>query len=109
MQTSQLDQRVAFYRPTFTIDSIGASVPGTPTLVGTFWAEVRYLNGYELEVAAQRWTEVKYRITIRRQPGVTILASDYAEWNGQTLDIRAPEGPGTREDFWLIFAKDHVA
>jgi SPP1 family predicted phage head-tail adaptor len=110
MQTGQLDQRIVILRPNVTgVDARGADVLGTPTTVGTFWANVQYLKGRELEAAQQRWAEVQYQITIRRQPSTTILSTDYATWNGQALDIRAPEGAGTREPFWTIFAKDQVA
>lgn len=108
-QTGQMDQRIVVLRKNVTgQDSTGADTLGTPTTVATLWAHVEYLEGRELQAAQQRWSEVKYRIAIRRQPSLTILSSDYVTWNGQTLDIRAPEGPGTRADFWKIFAKDHV-
>jgi len=108
MQTGQLDMRVSFRRRTVTQDEIGADIPGTPTTVGTFWANVAYLQGRELEVAQQRWAEARYKITIRRQTGITIRPTDYAVWNGQTLDIIPVDGPGTRVDFWTIYAKDHI-
>lgn len=109
MQTGQLDQRITLLRPTFTTDGLGASVPGTPTDLGQKWANVSYMNGYELEQAAQRWAEVRYKITIRRQPGLTLQLTDYIEWNSQTLDLLDIRGPGTRDDFWILMAKDHVA
>jgi head-tail adaptor len=102
------DQRVAFKRRSVTQDSFGADVLGSPSTVGTFWARVQYLRGKELQYAQQRWAEAQYIITMRRQPGVTILPTDYAEWNDQTLDIMPVMGPGTRDCEWIVYAKDHV-
>ncbi len=110
MQSGQLDQRVAIYRKTVTgQDATGADILGTPTLLGTFWANVQFITGHELQDASQRWAEAKYKITIRRQPGVTLQRDDTATWNSQTLDILDIRGPGTRDPYWEIFAKDHVA
>lgn len=105
----KLDQRVVFKRKNVTgQDTFGADVLGTATTVGTFWSKVEYLTGRELQVAHQRFAEAQYRITMRRQPGVSIESDDYVEWNSQTLDISPVMNPGTRECEWWMYAKDHV-
>jgi len=110
MQTGQLDQRVIFKRPTVaSIDARGADVAGTPQLVRECFANVQYLQGYELQVAQTRWAEVKYKITIRRQPGIEIRFTDTATWKGKVLDLLDIRGPGTRDAEWVIFAKDFEA
>lgn len=109
MLTSDLDQRVTFLRPTVSgRDAMGGDIAGSPTTVGTFWANVHYLSGREFDLASQRWGEARYVITIFRQPGVTLAVTDYVEWNGQTLDIVDIAGQGTRDEYWLITAKDFL-
>ncbi len=110
MQSGQLDARVQFTRKNVTgVDTSGAEVLGAPTDLGTFWAHVGAIVGHELQVAQQRWAEARYKITIRRQPGVTLQLTDTATWNSQTLDLLDIRHQGTREPYWEIFAKDHVA
>ena len=109
IQSGSLDERVSFYRPTVaSISATGADVAGTPTLLRTVWAAVEYLAGRELEAAMQRWAEARYKITIRRQPGITLVLTDYISWNGQTLDMVEIRGQGLRVDEWVITARDHV-
>lgn len=103
------DMRVSFKRKNVTgQDTFGVDVLGTPTTVGTFWANVEPLRGRELQYAQQRWAEAQYMITLRRQPGVSIEPDDWAEWNGVVLDIMPAMGPGTRNSEWIVYAKDHV-
>ena len=105
-QTGQLDQRIVILRKSVTgVDSTGADTLGTPTTVATLWARVEDLDGRELQVAMQRWATARYKITIRRQPTLTLTTSDYITWAGNTLDILEIGGPGTRADFWKIIAK----
>jgi head-tail adaptor len=109
MQTGQLDQRISFKRNTVaSIGTIGEDIAGPVLTVATVWANVAYLQGRELEVAAQRWAEARYKITIRRQPGLTLRPTDYISWNSQTLDMIDIQGLGTRDDFWIFYAKDHI-
>jgi head-tail adaptor len=108
-QTGQLDQRIVILRKNVTgQDSTGADTLGTPTTVATLWARVEDLDGRELQVAMQRWATARYKITIRRQPTLTLTTSDYITWAGNTLDILEIGGPGTRADFWKIIAKAYV-
>ena len=82
MQTGQLDQRIVISRKNVTgYDSMGADVLGTATTIGTFWANVGYIAGHELQNAGQRWAEARYKITIRRQPGTTLQVADTITWN----------------------------
>ena len=105
-QTGQLDQRIVIKRKNVTgVDSTGADTLGTPTTVATLWARVEDLDGLELTAALQRWSTARYKITIRRQPSVTINTSDYITWQGNTMDILDIGGPGTRNPFWTITAK----
>lgn len=105
-QTGQLDQRIVILRKNVTgQDSTGTDTLGTPTTVATLWARVEDLDGRELQVAMQRWATARYKITIRRQPTLTLTTSDYITWAGNTLDILEIGGPGTRADFWKIIAK----
>lgn len=107
MQTGQLDQRVIFKRTAVTTqDARGADILATPSTLRECFANVMYLQGYELQVAQTRWAEVKYKITIRRQPGIEIRFTDTATWKGKVLDILDVRGPGTRDAEWVIFAKD---
>ncbi len=109
MQSGQLDARVQFTRRNVTgQDATGADELGTPTDLGTFWAKVEFIAGHELQDAGQRWAEARYKITIRRQPSLILQRDDTATWNSQALDVLDIRGPGTREPFWEIFAKDHV-
>lgn len=106
----RFDQRIVIKRRVVTQDSFGADVTGTPTTIGTFWARVEPLTGRELEQAMQKWAEARFRITIRRQPGLayTIKPADHIEWNSQSLDVLDVQGQGTRMPEWVIVAKDHV-
>jgi SPP1 family predicted phage head-tail adaptor len=100
------DQRVVFKRDTAASqNTYGEDVLTTETL-GTFWAHVQYGSGREFHTAHQRWAETTVAFEIRRQPGVTIVAKDYAEWNSKTWDILGVLNIGTRQDCWLIAAKD---
>jgi SPP1 family predicted phage head-tail adaptor len=108
-QTGQLDQRIVILRKNVTgQDSTGADTLGTPTTVATLWARVEDLDGRELQAAMQRWATARYKITIRRQPALTLTTTDYITWAGKALDILDIGGPGTRADFWRIIAKADV-
>lgn len=65
----------------------GEEILGTPIATGTFWCNVEALQGRELETAMQKWAEAKYRITMRRQPGITFTRKMTATWNGRAMDI----------------------
>lgn len=109
MQAGKLDQRVQFFRKVVASqNTYGEDVLAAPTNLGTFWCAVYYLAGRELEAARQRWAEARYKITLRRQPGVTLKPSDYAVWATKTLDILDVQNIDTRDDRWVLLAKDYV-
>jgi hypothetical protein len=39
---------------------------------------------------------------------VTLALTDYITWNGQALDLVSITGPGTRDEYWTILAKDYL-
>jgi len=107
MQTGDLDQRIEFLRPVVTgQDSMGADILGSPISLRAVWAQVKSLDGRELQANAQRWAEARYKITIRRQPGLELLETDFITWRSRQLDMLDIRGQGTRDDFWTIIAKD---
>lgn len=109
MQSGKLDQRIVLMDKTVTGQNSSGEDTTTPVTVGTFWARVEFLSGRELASLQQKWAEARYRISIRRQPGVTLEREQSISWNGQTLDILDIQGPGTRMPEWTLIAKDHVA
>lgn len=109
MQSGQLDQRIVILDKSITSQNTYGEDVTTPITVGTFWARVEFLAGRELSLMQQKWAEARYRITMRRQPGVTLQREQSITWNGQTLDILDIQGPGTRMPAWTLIAKDHVA
>jgi len=108
IQTGKLDQRIEIMRAVVTgQDEIGEDIFGPPESVRTIWANKEDLSGRELDAALQRWAEAMYKITIRSQPGMAIYATDYILWRGFTLDILNVKGQNSRDQFWIITAKDH--
>jgi hypothetical protein len=107
----QFDQEVNFYRanPTGAQNAAGEPIFGAPTLVWYTWAEVSPImqQGREMAAVSQRWAEARYRLRFWR-PDVDLKLDDWAEWNGQTLDLLDIQGPGTRDAQWTVFTKDHV-
>lgn len=108
MQAGKLDQRIVVKGRTITGQNGYGEDIITTTTVGTFWAAVEFVTGREPFMAGQRFAEAKYKIRMRRQPGITLQREQTVEWNGQTLDVLDIQGPGTRMPEWLIIARDHV-
>lgn len=108
MQCGHYDQRISIYSEAVTSHNTFGEDVNAATPIGTFWAEVKFLAGRELEVVQQRFAEARYSICMRRQPGVVIEREDKITWGTLTLDILDVQGPGTRMDEWAITAKDYV-
>ena len=109
MQAGKLDQRIVIKDKTIASQNTYGEDVTTPVTVGTFWARVEFLTGRELDAAQQRWAEARYRIRMRRQPGITLQREQSIQWNGLTLNILDIQGPGTRMPEWILIAKDYVA
>lgn len=106
MQAGKFDQRITISVAVVTgQNSYGEDIFGVPT-TATYWAEVRFLQGRELEAVMQRWADARYLIDMRRQPGVSINRKSPLLWNGLNLDIVDVQGPGTRMGKWTIIARD---
>jgi SPP1 family predicted phage head-tail adaptor len=108
MQAGPLDQRITVWRRSVTGQNTFGEDDTGQIEVCSAWASVKYLEGRELERAMQIQAEARYEITMRRRPSVEIRREDWITWRGQTLDVVDVRGQGTREDAWVVLAKDHV-
>jgi head-tail adaptor len=110
-RAGQYDQEIAWLRNTVTgQNSYGEDIV-TPATIHQCWASVTDImqQGRESTAALQRWAEARYVIKMR-PADVELRASDWIEWNGQTLDVVSPvQGQNMRTREWVIYAKDHVA
>jgi SPP1 family predicted phage head-tail adaptor len=75
---------------------------------GPFWAEVRAMQGRELEASQQTWAEARFKVRMRYQPGVTINRKDRITWGSRTLDILDAEDPDGRKREFVMVCKEYV-
>lgn len=108
MRAGALRHRIIVTNPTVASqDSFGQDAI-TDVEVGTFWCLIEPLVGREKEAAQQRWAEVRYKITLRHQDGITFKANMTVDWGDLTLDILDVED--TRSSLRpeiVMFARDH--
>lgn len=71
MRAGELDRKVVIETLAETINSIGESVPGTPTVVATVDAKKISLSGTESRAADQRYAVGTYRWEMRYRAGIT--------------------------------------
>ena len=108
MQAGRLRSRLSFKRPVVTQNGYGEDVAGTPTSLGTFYADVRAVSGRELAQMGQRWAEAEFRIEMRFQPGITFQRKDYAEWGSRRLNILHVEDFDQRRETIRLLAREIV-
>lgn len=85
MKAGKLRHRVNIVRETHSPDGFGELIPSGETIVSTQWAEVKPLQGRELEIARQLRAETTHRITLRR--GSEILPSDRITFKDRRFEI----------------------
>ena len=88
MRPGAMKRRIEIERPTMTTDDLGGQVV-TLTSLGTFWAEVRRIDGTRyLQYEATNFTR-PFEITIRQN--IEILESDRILFDGQVLIVASVE------------------
>ena len=81
----------------------------TPTVIGSYWANIRALQGRELETMQQTWSEARFRIDMRYQRGTTFRRKDIITWGSRTLNILDVEDPDQTQRRLFIVAKETPA
>lgn len=110
MQSARLRTRITIQRPVVSsLDAMGGDVQGTPTDLGSFWAEITALKGHELESMQQRWAEARFAVKMRHQPGITFQRKDQVAWGSRTLDILDVEDPDQRKRELSLICREIVA
>ena len=109
MQAGKLRQRVEHQRQTVTGQNSYGQKTYTWDAVGTYWAEVRAMQGKELDIAQQKWAEARFKVTVRYQPSVEFKRADRLVWGTRNLDIIDAEDPDGRQDMVVIVAKEYVS
>jgi SPP1 family predicted phage head-tail adaptor len=99
--------RITISRATVTQNSYGEDVP-VWTAIGSYWANIRALQGRELQALQQTWAEARFRIDMRYQRGTTFKRSDRVTWGDRTLDILDVEDPDQRQRRLFITCKEYA-
>ncbi len=86
-------------------DSHGQDVTAR-TVIGTYWGEVRALQGREMQAAQQKWSDAKFRVETRYQPGVSFSTDRSIEWGSRTLDILSAEDPDGMQRRMVIYCRE---
>lgn len=93
-------------------NSFGEDTYGDPAWLNhlTCKAQVKELNGRELERLQQTWAEVKYEIKQYRSAGLKseMRLSWYIDGQVRTLDVLGILDPPGTGMYQLVYAKDHV-
>lgn len=85
MRAGPLTQRVTVQAIPTTADAFNQPVPGTPTTVGTYWAEVRPLRGEEAARVKQVQAEATHFVRLRY--GVPVTTQHQLLYRGRTLSV----------------------
>jgi SPP1 family predicted phage head-tail adaptor len=85
----RLTRRIDLLRKVEELDSLGRQKRDADTwqLVASVWAEVRELNGVEIEKAKQMVATASIAIAIRYREGVTVQMR--VRFKGRTMEIRS--------------------
>lgn len=110
MPAGQRRTRLTFYRPT--IDSQNASGEDVVTNVeiGAAWAQMEALTGRELQIAAQRFAEAKFRIVIDNPlASFAPQREDFIQWGTRRLNILDCEDPTQQRRSLVLLASEYTA
>ena len=99
--------RITISRATVTQNTFGEDVR-TWSPIASCWANIRALQGRELQALQQTWAEARFRIDMRYQRGATFKRSDRITWGERTLDILDVEDPDQRQRRLFITAKEYA-
>lgn len=94
MRAGKLRHTISITTPTVTGQNSSGEDIVTDTPIGTFPCLIESLVGRELERAMQMWAQAKYKITMRRQPGVVFTRTMSATFGSRVLDILDVEDLG---------------
>lgn len=107
LEPGNLRHAITVQRCTKTQDEMGQDVSTWATLV-SLSAQVRAMQGRELEAYQQTWAEARFKIRSWK-PSVDIRREDRITWGARTLDILDAEDPdGTGREI-VILAREAVA
>jgi len=106
LNPGRLRHRLTLQRCIKTQDGYGQDVLAW-TDTTTFWAQVRAMQGRELETARQTWAEARFKIRMWH-PNQEIRREDRLVWDERTLDILDAEDPDGTGREMLIIARELV-
>jgi SPP1 family predicted phage head-tail adaptor len=107
MRAGQLRHRLTVQQGVVSGQNAAGEDIKTWTEVGTFWCRIEPLQGREAGEAQQRWAEARHKITMRKQPGVTLQPKMRGIWGSRTLDILDVEDPGGIRPSLTLYARDY--
>lgn len=99
--------RITIQRASVTQNDYGEDVP-TWAALGSYWANIRALQGRELEAAQQTWAEARFRIDMRYQRGSDFRRKDRIVWGSRTLDVLDVEDPDQRQRRLILTCKEYA-
>lgn len=100
--------RITISRASKTQNTYGEDVV-TWNAIGSFWANIRAMQGRELETMQQTWAEARFRIDMRYQRGTDFQREDRITWGSRTLNILDVEDPDQTQRRLFIVAKETPA
>lgn len=100
--------RITISRASKTQNTYGEDVVSW-VAIGSYWANIRALQGRELETMQQTWAEARFRIDMRYQRGTTFQREDRITWGSRTLNILDVEDPDQTQRRLFIVAKETPA
>lgn len=113
MRAGNLRSRITIKRlPTeseTTQNTFGEDVLTEPEL-GDFWADIRSVQGRELESMQQTWAEARFKVVLRYQSmDIVIRRKDKIYWGERILDILDVEDQDQRRRELTLIAKEFTA
>lgn len=110
MPAGQRRTRIAFYRPTVTGQNASGEDLISNVKIGESWAQISQLTGRELQIAAQRFAEARFRIEIGNPlTGFTPQREDHILWGSRRLNILDCEDPTQRRRYLNLIVSEYTA
>jgi SPP1 family predicted phage head-tail adaptor len=107
LNPGNLRHAITIQRASKTQNTYGEDVVTWPALL-TAHAQIRAMQGRELEAYQQQWAEARWKIRMWL-PDVTIMREDQIIWGTRTLDILDAEDPDGTGRTLEIVAREVVA
>jgi SPP1 family predicted phage head-tail adaptor len=105
VRAGTLRDRVTIYSPPATRDTHG-QITGSPTAVGTWWADVRPLEGTEMVTSDGYAAGATHEVSTRYRAGVG--PSQWLVWGTRRLNVLSAHNPDGLKVELLLRCKEEI-